>query len=64
MPLLGVNGVVIISHGGASPYAIQNALRMAGETIGHQLNPHIIEQVQRYHEQQQQTTAPHAHPSS
>ena len=32
--------------------AIQNALRMACETIGHGLNPHIIEQVQRYHEQQ------------
>lgn len=52
MPLLGVNGVVIISHGGASALAIQNALRMACETIGHGLNPHIIEQVQRYHEQQ------------
>jgi glycerol-3-phosphate acyltransferase PlsX len=64
MPLLGVNGVVIISHGGASPIAIKNALRMACATIGHNLNPHIIKQVQRHHEQQQQTTATHAHPSS
>jgi glycerol-3-phosphate acyltransferase PlsX len=64
MPLLGVNGVVIISHGGSSAVAIQNALRMACETIGHGLNPHIIEQVQRYHDQQQSTPAAHAHPSS
>ena len=62
MPLLGVNGVVIIAHGGSSAYAIKNALRMACETIGHDLNPHLIEQVQRYHEQQQ-TTASHADPS-
>jgi glycerol-3-phosphate acyltransferase PlsX len=63
MPLLGVNGVVIIAHGGSSPFAIQNALRKATETIGHQLNPRIIEQVQRYHDQQQSTPATHAHPS-
>ncbi len=62
MPLLGVNGVVIIAHGGSSPYAIKNALRNACETIRHDLNPHIIRQVQRYHDQQQ-TTATHAHPS-
>jgi glycerol-3-phosphate acyltransferase PlsX len=49
MPLLGVDGVVIIAHGGATPVAIKNALRAAGETVGHQLNPHIIEQVQRRH---------------
>lgn len=52
MPLLGVDGVVIISHGGATPVAIKNALRMAGETVGHQLNPRIVEQVRRHHEQQ------------
>lgn len=63
MPLLGVNGVVIIAHGGSSAFAIQNALRKATETIGHELNPRIIEQVQRYHDQQHSTPAPHAHPS-
>ena len=57
MPLLGVNGVTIISHGGATPMAIKNALRMACETLGHQLNPHIIEQVQRYHEQHPSPTS-------
>ncbi len=32
-PLLGVNGVVIIAHGGSSGLAIQNALRVAAETV-------------------------------
>lgn len=51
MPLLGVNGVCIIAHGGASPFAVKNAIRMAAESIRHQVNPHIIEAVQRSHEQ-------------
>ena len=57
MPLLGVNGVTIISHGGASAIAMKNALRMACETISHEVNPHIISAVQRYHD----STASHAH---
>jgi glycerol-3-phosphate acyltransferase PlsX len=52
MPLLGVNGITIIAHGGATALAVKNALRSACETIGHRLNPRIIEQVQRHHEQQ------------
>ncbi len=48
MPLLGVNGVCIIAHGGSSPLAIRNAIRMACESIRHQVNPHIVEAVQRY----------------
>ena len=48
MPLLGVNGVCIIAHGGSSPFAIRNAVRMACESIRHQVNPHIVEAVQRY----------------
>jgi glycerol-3-phosphate acyltransferase PlsX len=60
-PLLGVNGICIIAHGGASPIAIKNAIRVACESIQHQLNPRIIEEVQRYHEQ----SSPTAHaPSS
>jgi phosphate acyltransferase len=58
-PLLGVNGVTIIAHGGASPLAMKNALRMACETIRHEVNPHIIEAVKRYHESK--VTAPPAH---
>jgi phosphate acyltransferase len=57
MPLLGVNGVCIIAHGGSSPVAVKNAIRMAAESIRHQVNPHIIEAVQRHHEQ-----SPSAHP--
>jgi glycerol-3-phosphate acyltransferase PlsX len=61
-PLLGVNGICIISHGGASPVAIKNAIRVACESIQHQLNPHIVEAVQRYNEQS--SPAPHAHPAA
>jgi len=49
-PLLGVNGICIIAHGASTPLAIQNALRVAVESVEHQVNPHIIEEVQRYHE--------------
>lgn len=44
-PLLGINGVGIITHGGASDLAIKNALRVAGEFINHKVNAHIIEAV-------------------
>lgn len=38
-PLLGVDGVTIISHGGASPKALRNALRLAGEFATRDLTP-------------------------
>ncbi len=44
-PLLGINGVCIITHGGAPALAIKNALRVAGEFINHKVNAHIIEAV-------------------
>lgn len=47
-PLLGLNGITIIAHGGASPYAMKNAIRMACETISHRVNPHIEEAVRHY----------------
>jgi glycerol-3-phosphate acyltransferase PlsX len=50
MPLLGVDGICIIAHGGSSPIAIKNALRAACSSIQHQLNPRIVEAVQRSHE--------------
>jgi glycerol-3-phosphate acyltransferase PlsX len=53
-PLLGVNGICIIAHGASTPLAIKNAVRVAAESIEHQVNPHIIDEVQRYHE----TTTP------
>ena len=43
MPLLGINGVCIIAHGGSSPVAVKNAIRMAAESIRHKVNPHIVE---------------------
>jgi glycerol-3-phosphate acyltransferase PlsX len=49
-PLLGVNGICIIAHGASTPLAVKNALRVAVESVEHQVNPHIIEEVQRYHE--------------
>ncbi|MEI6561332.1 MAG: phosphate acyltransferase PlsX [Verrucomicrobiota bacterium] len=51
MPLLGINGVCIIGHGGSSPIAVKNAIRMAVQSISHQVNPHIVEHIQRYNEQ-------------
>lgn len=56
MPLLGLNGTTIIAHGGASPVAIKNALRMACESLRHELNPHIVAAVKKHHD----ATAPHA----
>ena len=50
MPLLGIDGICIIAHGGSSPIAIKNALRAACSSIQHQLNPHIVEAVQRSHD--------------
>jgi glycerol-3-phosphate acyltransferase PlsX len=49
MPLLGANGVCIIAHGGSSPIAVKNAIRMALHSVRQQVNPHIIEEVARYH---------------
>jgi glycerol-3-phosphate acyltransferase PlsX len=51
MPLLGINGVCIIGHGGSSPVAVKNAVRMAVQSIAHQVNPHIVAAIERYNEQ-------------
>jgi len=42
-PLLGVNGVVIISHGKSTVYAIRNAVGMARRLITFDVNKHIEE---------------------
>ena len=42
-PLLGVNGVCIIAHGSSSALAIQNAIRVAAETVEYRVNPRIEE---------------------
>jgi glycerol-3-phosphate acyltransferase PlsX len=51
MPLLGVNGISIIAHGGSSAVGIKNAIRVAAESIAHQVNPHIVEEIQKFNEQ-------------
>jgi len=45
-PLLGVNGVCIISHGASSPRAVRNAIRVAGEFVEHQVNQQIVTRVE------------------
>ncbi|MGI8603864.1 MAG: phosphate acyltransferase PlsX [Verrucomicrobiales bacterium] len=47
-PLLGVNGVTIISHGSSNAIAIKNAIRVAAEVIAHEVNPHIEETLARF----------------
>ena len=42
-PLLGLEGVAIIAHGGSGPKAIKNAIRVATEAVSHDVNRHIIE---------------------
>src|ERR1700682_3846858 len=49
-PLLGVDGICIIAYGASTPLAVKNALRVAAESIEQQVNPHIVEEIRRYHE--------------
>jgi glycerol-3-phosphate acyltransferase PlsX len=44
-PLLGLNGTVIKAHGSANARAIKNAIRVATETIQHQLNEAIVSEI-------------------
>lgn len=43
VPLLGVNGVVIIGHGGSTPKAIKNMILKAEETVLKNVNEHIAQ---------------------
>ena len=44
-PLLGVNGLVMISHGRSSPKAIKNAIKAAQREVEHNFMERIIEEV-------------------
>ncbi|MFW5856392.1 MAG: phosphate acyltransferase PlsX [Planctomycetota bacterium] len=44
-PLLGVDGVCIIGHGGSNPTAVRNALRVAHESVAQGLNGVIHEKL-------------------
>ena len=46
-PLLGINGVVIKSHGGSNEIAIMNAISVAIQSVENQLNKNITEGVKR-----------------
>lgn len=46
-PLLGINGVAIICHGGSSPRAIKNGIRVAAEFVNHKVNRHIEEAINK-----------------
>lgn len=48
-PLLGANGVCIISHGASSPRAIYHAIRVARDSVKLNLNEHIIRAVGESH---------------
>jgi phosphate acyltransferase len=45
-PLLGVNGVSIISHGKSSPRAIMNALKVAVQAVETRMDEHIGRRLQ------------------
>ena len=47
--LLGVDGICIIAHGSSSAAAIKSAIRVALESIDQQINPHIVEEIKKYH---------------
>lgn len=42
-PLIGLDGVAIVAHGGSNPRAIKNAIRAACETVNQEMNRHIAE---------------------
>jgi len=48
-PLLGINGVCIISHGKSTSKAIMNAIRVATEFVNHKVNEHISEEITNNH---------------
>ncbi|MGA2192019.1 MAG: phosphate acyltransferase PlsX [Nitrospirota bacterium] len=45
-PLLGINGICIISHGHSSPKAIKNAVKVARDFHAKQVNKHIQEDIE------------------
>ncbi len=47
VPLLGVNGVVIIGHGSSTPKAIERMIHVAYEMVLHQVNRRIQQAIER-----------------
>lgn len=46
-PLLGINGVVIISHGGSSANAIRNAINVASQQVTMDINSQIVHEIEQ-----------------
>jgi glycerol-3-phosphate acyltransferase PlsX len=46
-PLLGVNGVCIIGHGSSTAQAVANGIRVACESVDHEINPQIIAKIKK-----------------
>jgi glycerol-3-phosphate acyltransferase PlsX len=42
-PLVGLEGVAIIAHGGSNPLAIKNAIRQARDAVAQNMNRHIAD---------------------
>jgi glycerol-3-phosphate acyltransferase PlsX len=49
-PILGINGVGIVCHGGSSVKAIKNAIRMADDYAKNNFQDRISEQIVQYHQ--------------
>ncbi len=58
-PLLGVNGVAIISHGRSNAKAIMNALRVAAEAVSRRLVARLKEDLERYHDEMERQGISH-----
>lgn len=48
VPLLGVNGVVVISHGASGPKAVMNAIRVARRGAQNRITDQVSESLARY----------------
>jgi glycerol-3-phosphate acyltransferase PlsX len=46
-PLVGINGISLISHGRSSDRAIKNAIRVAMELAKSEVNKHIHEDIEK-----------------
>lgn len=56
-PLLGINGVCIITHGASRAKAIYQAVRVAGEWIGHDLNASLVAEIRKLNHAEESVVA-------
>ena len=46
-PLIGLDGIAIVAHGGSSPQAIRNAIRAARDAVDQDVNTHLNEELEK-----------------